>query len=71
MRCTILKFKTQTFTSQNFGDFKVDLIKTHLMARLNDAQHAKMKVSIHFLMNITVNNQLDLDLVDTCLGHTL
>ena len=30
-----------------------------------------MQVNIHFLMNIVVNNQLDLNLADICLGNTL
>ena len=30
-----------------------------------------MQVKIPFLMSITINNQLDLNLVDTCLGSTL
>ena len=30
-----------------------------------------MQVDIHFLMNNSVRNQLDLNLVDTCLGSIL
>ena len=30
-----------------------------------------MQLNNHFLMNIVVNSQLDLDLVDICLGNTI
>ena len=30
-----------------------------------------MQVNTHYLINIVVNDQLDLNLVDICLGNTL
>ena len=30
-----------------------------------------MQMNIHFLVNVAVNNRLDLNLVDLCLGKTL
>ena len=34
-------------------------------------EKAKMQVNIDFIMNIIVNNQLDFNFVDDCLGNTL
>ena len=44
---------------------------TKIEPTLTDARDAKMQVNIHYLMNIAVSNQSDLNLAGICLDNTL